>query len=77
MVTNTEMNLILGGDSIMYTCMQIANEIARQGYSKFKCAQEYDFHRLYEQFDDDGYEIEADLENLSMNIKPKDDNRQS
>jgi len=77
MITNNEMLSIAGGDKILYTAVLIYNDILAQGYSKFTLVDEYDFHRLYELFVDDGYEVIADIDNLFMEIRIKYADRQS
>ena len=71
MITNSELSMILGGDKILYTCTQIYQEILHQGYSKFTCSDEYDFFRLVEHFEDDGYDVKTDLDTLFIEINLK------
>ncbi len=68
MITSRELSSIIKGDSILYTCTQIYTDIINQGYSKFHCENEYDFFRLVEQFEWDGYNVEHDLETFFINI---------
>lgn len=43
-------------------------DVLSQGFSEYIVEDEYDFHRLHEEFTDLGYNIEADCNKLKMRV---------
>lgn len=50
------------------TIFMVVYDIFNQGFSEFDIDDEYDFHRLHEEFSDLGYNIEADCNKLKMRV---------
>lgn len=68
MISSKEFKQILDGDTYLNTYMNILEDIAYQGFSKFTLSNDYDFFRVYDMMKDEGFNVEHNLKHRELTI---------